>query len=316
MFIRLRTVRNRSGKQEEAIILRPLPAVLVLIIVTFFLTAGGFSLGKHVERLSVQPFLDEHVTAYEALYRAACVPFEEGNFLCALRIFERLRDEYLPPKVQKEVVAKQVECLNSLGKPKEALRVIDTALKEYGHITLLLHQKADILLVTKNYQEARHVIDLLANNSPGPRVWLSRGKLYVELKDYSMAVENLELVLTAGTPALQREAAILLAGLYAERIKDFEKANRCVGILLESDPWSVTAQATAGRVLLVQGRYEEAKAHLMKAVAQEPGNVNALLNLALVFDRQGEKNGQSLYLGMAKDMDPESPVKYQVLQRF
>jgi FimV-like protein len=290
--------------------------VFVLVVVTFLLTAGGFSLGKHVERLSVQPFVDKQVTEYDALFRAACVPFEEENFHCALRIFERLRDEHLPPKVEKEVVAKQVQCLHYLGKSKEALRVIDTALHEHGHIPLLLHQKADILLATKNYREARQVIGLLADNRPGPRVWLSRGKLYMELEDYARAVENLELVLTAGTPALQREAAILLAGLYAERIKDFDKANRCVGIVLESDPWGIMSLTTAGRVFLVQGRYEEARAHLMKAVAQEPGNVNALLNLALVFDRQGQKNGQALYLEMAKNMDPESPIKYQVLRDY
>ena len=131
-----------------------------------------------------------------------------------------------------------------------------------------------------------------------------------------MAVENLQLVLAAGTPVLKREAALLLAELYAEKTKDFDQANRCIRILLESDPWSFTSQAIAGRVMLVQGRYEEAKAHLMKAVAQEPGNVDALLNLAVVFERQGEKNGQSLYLEMAKNIDPDCTLKYEALQRF
>jgi tetratricopeptide (TPR) repeat protein len=317
MFVKQRTVRNSVGERSEALIMRPGPAVLAVVVLVVLFSAAGFFLGRQTAKPVTRPRVSEQPAHFESLYRAACVLFERGEFNGCLKICEQLRqDGPLPEPVQKDLFVKRAWCLHYLKKGDQALDVIDGALGRYPRFHPLLQLKADILLMQDRYEEARPVVDLLAEELPGPRVWLSRGKLNVGLNKYAKAIENFRVVLSCGIPAFEREAATRLAILYAEKIKDFHEANRYVKVLLESDPSGFNAHATAGRVLLVQGRYEEAKSHLMKAVAQRPDHVEVLLNLAVFYDRQGDADHRALYLDMATQIDPESRTKYEALKKF
>ena len=317
MFVKQRTIRNSVGERSEALIMRPGPAVLAVVVLVLLFAAVGFFLGRQMSKPVTRPRVSEQPAPFESLYRAACVLFERGEFNGCLKICEQLRqDGALPEPLQKDLFVKRAWCLHYLKQGDEALQVIDRALGRYPRFHPLLQLKADILLMDDRYEEARPVIDLLAEELPGPRVWLSRGKLNVGLNKYAKAIENFRVVLSCGIPAFEREAATRLAILYAEEIKDFHEANRYVKVLLESDPSGFNAHATAGRVLLVQRRYEEAKSHLMKAVAQRPDHVEVLLNLAVFYDRQGDADHRALYLDMATQIHPESRTKYEALKTF
>jgi len=317
MFIKQRTIRNSIGERSEALIIRPLPAALTVVILVFLFAAAGFFLGRIMSGPATQPTVKEHPAPFEDLYRAACVLYEQGEFNGCLKICEQLRQEAaLPEPIQKDLLVKSAWCLHYLTKENEALQVIDRALARYPLFHPLLQLKADLLLMNDRYKEAQPVIDLLAEELPGPRVWFSRGKLNVGVNAYEKAIENFRVVLSCGIPTFAREAASHLAILYADKIKDFHEAHRYVKVLLESDPFGFNTHATAGRVLLVEGRYEEAKSHLMKAVAQRPDNVPVLLNLAIFYDRQGDEDHRSLYLDMATEIDPESKAKYEALKTF
>jgi tetratricopeptide (TPR) repeat protein len=317
MFIKQRTIRNSVGERSEALIMRPLPAVLTVVTLVFLFGAAGFFLGRQVSEPSPQAKLKKQPAPFEDLYRAACILFEQGEFNGCLKICEQLRQkEGLPAPLQKDLSVKTAWCLYHLKKGNEALQVIDRALGRYPRFHPLLQLKSDLLLMDHRYEEAQPVIDLLAAELPGPRVWLSRGKLHVGLNAYEKAMENFRVVLSCGIPVFERDAASNLAILYAEKIKDFHEAHRYVQVLLESDPAGFNAHATAGRVLLVQGRHEEAKTHLMKAVAQRPDSVEVLLNLAVLYDRQGDEDHKTLYLDMATEIDPDSRAKYEALKTF
>ncbi len=317
MFIKQRTIRNSVGERSEALIMRPLPAALTVVILVFLFAAAGFFLGRQMSEPGPQARLNKQPAPFEDLYRATCVLFEQGEFNSCLKICEQLRQkEALPEPIQKDLFVKSAWCLYHLKRKNEALQAIDRALGRYPRFHPLLQLKSDLLLMDHRYEEAQPVIDLLATELPGPRVWLSRGKLNVGLNAYEKAIENFRVVLSCGIPVFERDAASNLAILYAEKIKDFHEAHRYVKVLLESDPSGFNAHATAGRVLLVQGRHEEAKSHLMKAVAQRPDNVEVLLNLAVFYDRQGDEDHKTLYLDMATEIDPDSKAKYEALKSF
>ena len=317
MFVKQRTIRNSVGERSEALIVRPLPAALTVVILVFLFAAAGFFLGRQMSKPGPQARLNKQPAPFEDLYRAACVLFEQGEFNACLKICEQLRQKGASPEpIQKDLFVKSAWCLYHLKRGNEALQVIDRGLARYPRFHPLLQLKSDLLLMDHRYEEAQSVIELLAAELPGPRVWLSRGKLNVGLNAYEKAIENFRVVLSCGIPVFERDAASNLAILYAEKIKDFHEAHRYVKVLLESDPSGFNAHATAGRVLLIEGRYEEAKTHLMKAVAQRPDNVEVLVNLAVFYDRQGDEDHKTLYLNMATEIDPDSRAKYEALKTF
>ncbi|WP_428267842.1 tetratricopeptide repeat protein [Haliangium sp.] len=96
------------------------------------------------------------------------------------------------------------------------------------------------------------------------------------------------------TPLLERGLEILRGG-------DLTQARDLIERYLERAPHNAEGRAAMGRCLLAQGRVEEARGHLLQAIALDPENPLHHWNLAAVAHRQGRSGG--CYLALQDYLD-------------
>jgi len=85
-----------------------------------------------------------------------------------------------------------------------------------------------------------------------------------------------------------------------------ESATRAFSLAVELAPGLIEARADLARVLLMQGRVEEAIPHLESAARDAPDDAAVLVDLALVREHLGERERALGLFRRALELDPAS----------
>jgi tetratricopeptide (TPR) repeat protein len=228
--------------------------------------------------------------------------FAERDWLASLNLCEKiLEQKHLDRYLHQDTLLKYVTCFFYLGKHDEALAAIDSGLENFPDYYPLLQRQADIFVIREEYSKALPIVERLARKSPSPGVLFTRGNVYYGLGDYKQAAANFRAVLSSGDPVQERAAANNLALIWAEKLKNFARAEIYVNVLLGLAPESPRTLATVGRVALVQGNLRRARKFLGESHQAAPRNLDNLLNLALLAELEGDRTQSETWLKQAKE---------------
>jgi tetratricopeptide (TPR) repeat protein len=240
--------------------------------------------------------------------------FAGGQWADALLICEQLLDrDDLADATMRDLYAKAAWCMHHMGQTGEALALLNEASERIGHDIALAHQRADLLLFTGHPQQAAEVLQAIAEPPYSAPVAFSLANTHRALGHTDEAIAHLRLVMAHGDRDLERAAANNLALIYADDLNDFNRAHVYLTMLLSLAPEHPTSLATAGRILLLQGRYDEAEHFLQRAREQAPESVDVLIHLAALY-RQFDRTDQSrALLAEARQLDPGCDEPYEQL---
>ncbi len=194
----------------------------------------------------------------------------------------------LAPPTRRDVIAKAAWARFYLGRHDEALATLASAITEDPEATRLQHPRADMLLMLGRPQEARPVVEQLLEADPHAGVVFTLGNLHHAEGRTDLAIAAFRQVLAHGDRQQERAAAHNLALIYALDLHDHTRANAYLTMLLALAPESPAALAAAGRIMLLQDRLPEAENFLKRAHRMTPRSTEVMINLAILYDRQGQ----------------------------
>jgi tetratricopeptide (TPR) repeat protein len=172
---------------------------------------------------------------------------------------------------------------------------IQTALTQLNELLLKedkqqLIEKANHLVKEELFQEAIPIYQqLIKTDSREPDYVFQIGKLYVQLKQYSQAIEYLNRVLELKQDHEDAKIALAYVYLFEKNLKMSESLFETV---LKQQPASVDALLGLGRVREVQGRYNEAKALYEQGLKIEPHHQEIQERLAHLHPSDSPKKKQ------------------------
>ncbi len=232
--------------------------------------------------------------------------FQERNWTQTLAISDEiLKQKRLDPDLLQDVVLKQSSALIQKADYDQGLAAVEAGLDRLPNSLPLKQRKADILLMLRRFEDAAPLVRNLARTRPTAGTLFARANLRYGLGDYAGAVEDYRFVLSNGSPVQERAAANNLALLYAERLRNFNMAEFYGTVLVGLAPESFRTLATVGRVGLVTGNLSRAELFLQNAHKQRPEDVEVLLNLSLLAEKQGAPDKAERYRNQAKGLHEE-----------
>lgn len=197
---------------------------------------------------------------------------------------------------------------------KTGQRAIASPQAEITNDTEILRERyesAAIMLEKDQPQEALSIYEQLLRNNPGDRLaLLGRATALQKLGRNLQAISAFEDVLAAFPSdewALVNLLGLISAGQPQGAVQQMVRLARL-------HPSSPLIPAQTGMLLMSQGDYEMAARSLEKAVALDPDNVKYVFNLAVVYDRWGQRVPAVRYYRQclelaARDASSQVPVE-------
>lgn len=99
-------------------------------------------------------------------------------------------------------------------------------------------------------------------------------------------------------------AAHFGAGLAAYRLRQWQRASRHFGRVVEADAGNVEAMVNLGQCLAEEGRREEGRAMLERAMRAAPASANARYAMGWLLRRLGQRDEAASYFAEALERDP------------
>ncbi|MFZ5914063.1 MAG: tetratricopeptide repeat protein [Pseudomonadota bacterium] len=167
------------------------------------------------------------------------------------------------------------------------------------------YESAAIMLEKDQPQEALSIYEHLLRNNPGDRLaLLGRATALQKLGRNLQAVSAFEDVLTAFPGdewALVNLLGLISAGQPQTALQQMARLAR----LHPSNP---LIPAQTGMLLMDQGDYEMAARSLERALSLDPGNVKYVFNLAVVYDRWGQRAPAVRYYRQSLELAAREPA--------
>lgn len=230
-------------------------------------------------------YLEHHGQAARQHIEAARL-FAAGRWAEALaRCRELLADQSLAEPTRRDLFVKAAWCEHHLGRPDAALALLDQAVEQTGDDPALTHLRADMLLMTGEARQAMQLLKPLAEDPCPPPIAFSLANAHRALGQTNQAIAYLRLVLAHGERELERAAVNNLALIYAEDLRDFDRAELHLAMLLALAPEHPTSLATAGRIMLIKGDHERAIHFLERAEQLAPDSPDIQLHLQAAAER-------------------------------
>lgn len=173
---------------------------------------------------------------------------------------------------------------------------------------------AQLYVASNQHQQALERLNgLVAKTNDGPALMLI-GMIHTELKDYPRARDAYERILTVDP----RSAAALnnLACLYAEQLKDLDKAYQMAEKAREISPYHPVTADTLGWVLYLRGDYSRALGFIQEAALQSPASAEFQLHLGLAHYMLGEEEPARVALQQAVNSRADFPHKEEGRRRL
>ncbi len=161
---------------------------------------------------------------------------KNGNFAEAAKLYEKAF--FVNPTLV-EPMKRMEGVYNQLGKPDEALRVLESVLKKYGDSILVLNEAGSIYLQKGKYDRALSLCDRMIGSKPNdPAGYLLRAEVFLQQKKIDLA------------------------------FADFQQV-----VML--DPKNIGAHSGLVKIFLIRGDKERAKEELNQILMLDPSNAFA-----------------------------------------
>lgn len=221
----------------------------------------------------------------------------------------------------------------------EALREFRLAAERGEDALLVQHAQAEMLLLQGESAEALRLYRrLIQQESGSPKLWNELGvsrhqtgdlleaeqayRRALEIDpDYPLAWNNLGVVLhhrsepgaeAAFRSALRQGRAVadiwVNLALILHQSRRLEESAEAYGKSLEANPTSTLACTGLGILLLEQGRADEARALLLRAVESDPNRAEARYHLAFALSALGDYEAALRETKLALELDPYIPA--------
>src|SRR4051794_3371890 len=200
-----------------------------------------------------------------------------------LRQYENLRAGKVHAFLEEDAFERIIDHFDEIDDFPKALEVAETGLEYFPFSSQLLIKNADLLIVTRKYQEALELLDrALLFDSSDINIPILKTDAYLALDQQEKAVEILEDALQHFEGEERQELLFELADVYDD-YEEFDKVFDCLKLILEED---LTNEEALYKICFwtdFTGRNEESiKLHL-NIIEEHPFNEIAWFNLAAAY---------------------------------
>ena len=237
-------------------------------------------------------------------YFAALLHYRLGRFARALQVLHSLAAERPPDWAE----------LNLLGSVYLRLARFEDARASLEQALALADNHADthyklgtIHLATEDAGAAVHFLQTAVQfRSNFPAAHAALGMAHLRLRQFPAARSALEKGVSMG-PTVQ-----VYLGMAYEKLGEAERALEVYQDAIASAPGFFASHQYRGSLLLKQGRLDEARKHLQKAVDLQPNLPDAHLSLARIQFEQGDRSAALATLERAQDhaSDPSADFEH------
>ena len=204
-----------------------------------------------------------------------------------------------------ELTKQKARILARLHRKDEAREVYEQATKDAGDDLSAQVDKGQFYAMIGDFDAAIALFTKLAEKFDGPGLYLLRGAVYADKKEYDAAISDLNQALRRDANML---AAIRLKGIVYLQQEKFEDAVRTFEQLKRKSKTAeekLEATTQVAFAISKQGRYRRASEILKKELEKDPKNAEVLRSLAdmeLLFGHWGE--AKRIYAELL-EIDPE-----------
>ena len=164
-----------------------------------------------------------------------------------------------------------------------ALEAAETGIEQHPYSAVLLFQKADLLIVSRKYQEALNVLERAGIlDSTDINLYILKTDAWLALDQPDKAVEMLERALEIFEGEEKIELLFEMADVYDD-YEEFDKVFDCLKMILEQEPENDEALYKICFWTDFTGRNEEGITLHKKIIDEYPYNELAWFNLASAF---------------------------------
>ena len=176
-----------------------------------------------------------------------------------------------------------IEHLDEKDEIGEAIEAANIALDQYPSSALLMIKKADLLLATRKYKEALHLLDTAAlYDHKDMNLFILKTDAYLALDQPEKAIVLLQEALHLFEGPDRTEVLFELADVYDDH-EAFDKVFDCLQLILEEDPTNEEALYKICFWTDFTGRNEESIKLHQRIIDEQPYNALAWFNLAAAY---------------------------------
>ncbi len=243
---------------------------------------------------------EDYVLAYgrtAEMHIEAARLLSQGRWRSCLQLCDQLLgQDNLSSPTRLDVCMKAVQCRYYLGQTGRAFDQLDQVIAEWPEDRRLLHMKADMLIMSGEYESALSLLDRISQSAPPTAGMVySMANARHGLKQFDVAIDLFRYVIANGDSPQQRAAANNLTVLYARDLSDIPRANTSLAMLLSLAPENPHALLTAGYVMLLQDRLDEAEHFLSRAEAMIPDNLDLVRDMIRLHEKAGRPDLSDQY---------------------
>lgn len=208
-----------------------------------------------------------------------------GNIYCDMGDISAAIDDYFAAI---KIDPKNFEAFYMRGLAYEKLDQIELAIQDYSKAISINPEYIDaylntvaLLIAGRRLHDALSYLKILAERHPGIfDVWLNMGYVFIELKEFNLAMECHEKAL-AINPNDSR--ALVNMGITFEKIGLLDNALTCYEALVEMNPGDPKAHSYRGYILYRKKNYSDALTCFKFALSMDPNLVDAWCNMGMTF---------------------------------
>jgi len=208
---------------------------------------------------------------------------EGGDIHELMQRYQNLKLGRANSYIEEDDFERIIEHLDEKDEITEAIEAANIALDRYPSSALLMIKKADLLLATRKYKEALHLLDTAAlYDHKDMNLFILKTDAYLALDQPEKAIVLLQEALHLFEGSERTEVLFELADVYDDH-EAFDKVFDCLQLILEEDPTNEEALYKICFWTDFTGRNEESIKLHQRIIDEQPYNALAWFNLAAAY---------------------------------
>jgi tetratricopeptide (TPR) repeat protein len=197
--------------------------------------------------------------------------------------YENLRAGRPNSFIEQEGFERLIEYYDDKDRFDDALTVCEYAINQYPNVSELLLLKANLLIVTKNYKDALHILDEAEEiDSADTNLYILKTDAYLALDMQEKAAQVLEAAIKIFEGEEKLDLLFELSDVYDD-YENFEKVFDCLVLILKIDPANEEALHKICFWTDFTGRNEEGIKLCKWIIEEKPFNELAWFNLGAAY---------------------------------
>jgi cellulose synthase operon protein C len=173
---------------------------------------------------------------------------------------------------------------------------------------------ANLLILSRHFDEAKPHLDLLAQKQPdNPEVYIARSNYYAGTGDPSAALAAMRTALQKDP---SRSDSYLTLAMLQMRGQEWDAAEANFKKAVDLSPKSMNALLSLGNFFQSRGRFPEAEQLFRRAAASAPDDPTPRLSLASLFMAENKTGEAEAFLRQSKKDFPNNSIGYRMLGDF